>query len=112
VRVVINPVFAGTGAKIKTVEALSHLRPIVTWPTGVEGLPADIVTLCDTVHDWFEFGARVTARLSTEHDEAFSADDCRRITEATSPQNVYAELVAKVRRRWEQRIAMDAKAAS
>ena len=39
VRVVINPARAGTGAKIKTIEALSHLRPVVTFPAGVDGLP-------------------------------------------------------------------------
>ena len=57
-RVVINPVLAGTGLKIKTVEALSRLRPIVTWPTGVEGLPETLKTLCDVVDNWFEFGPR------------------------------------------------------
>ena len=35
---VINPVVAGTGLKIKMLEALCHLRPIVTWPAGVDGL--------------------------------------------------------------------------
>ena len=35
---VINLVVAGTGAKIKTIEALCHLRPIVTRPSGIDGL--------------------------------------------------------------------------
>ena len=35
---VINPVFAGTGLKIKTVEALCHGAALVTFPTGVEGI--------------------------------------------------------------------------
>ncbi len=63
-RVVINPALAGTGVKIKTVEALSHLRPVVTWPTGVEGLPHELTNLCDVVRDWFEFSSRVVSRLA------------------------------------------------
>jgi glycosyltransferase involved in cell wall biosynthesis len=37
-RVVVNPVRAGTGLKIKTIEALAHCRPIVTYPIGCEGI--------------------------------------------------------------------------
>jgi glycosyltransferase involved in cell wall biosynthesis len=36
--VVINPTVAGTGLKIKTVEALCHGCAIVAWPNGVDGL--------------------------------------------------------------------------
>jgi hypothetical protein len=38
VRVVVNPVRVGTGLKIKTIEALAHCRPIVTYPVGCEGI--------------------------------------------------------------------------
>jgi hypothetical protein len=104
VRAVINPAFAGTGVKIKTVEALSHLRPMVTWPTGVEGLPDDVISLCDVVHDWFEFGNRVAAKLAASEQEAFSSDDRRLIERSTSPQHVYADLVAKLRQLWDERV--------
>jgi glycosyltransferase involved in cell wall biosynthesis len=37
-RIVINPVTAGTGLKIKAVEALCHGRPVVSTPAGASGL--------------------------------------------------------------------------
>jgi glycosyltransferase involved in cell wall biosynthesis len=36
--VVLNPVRAGTGLKIKSIEAMSYGRPLVTTPTGVLGI--------------------------------------------------------------------------
>ena len=99
-RVVINPVLAGTGLKIKTVEALSRLRPIVTWPTGVEGLPETLKTLCDVVDNWFEFGPRVVSRLTTDRVESFTAEEVRQIAIATSPETVYAELSTTLRELW------------
>lgn len=38
VRVVVNPVRGGTGLKIKSIEALAHGRPVVTFPIGCEGI--------------------------------------------------------------------------
>jgi glycosyltransferase involved in cell wall biosynthesis len=38
--VVLNPILAGSGLKIKNVEALCHAMPLVTTPTGAEGLEA------------------------------------------------------------------------
>ena len=99
-RVVINPVLAGTGLKIKTVEALSRLRPIVTWPTGVEGLPETLKTLCDVVDNWYEFGPRVVSRLTTDRTESFTAEEVRQIAIATSPETVYAELSTTLRELW------------
>ena len=58
-RVVVNPAAAGTGLKIKTVEALSRLRPIVTWPNGLEGLPPEMAELVPPAQDWFDFAERV-----------------------------------------------------
>lgn len=39
-RLVVNPVLRGTGLKIKTVEALAHSRPVVSYGVGLEGLAA------------------------------------------------------------------------
>ena len=38
--VVVNPVYAGTGLKIKSAEALGHGQLLVAWPAGVAGIPA------------------------------------------------------------------------
>ena len=100
VRVVINPALAGTGVKIKTIEALSHLRPIVTWPAGVDGLPRDLRRLCDVVDDWPEFGRRVVSRLLEGRTDAFEPAERQDIERATSPDLVYAELGANLRALW------------
>jgi hypothetical protein len=54
-RVVINPVAAGTGLKIGMIEALNRMRPVVTWPGGVEGLDPRLASLCRIAGDWHEF---------------------------------------------------------
>ncbi|MFL6416569.1 MAG: glycosyltransferase [Bryobacteraceae bacterium] len=39
--VVINPTIAGTGLKIKSVEALAYGKPLVAWENAVEGLESE-----------------------------------------------------------------------
>jgi glycosyltransferase involved in cell wall biosynthesis len=51
VRVVVNPVRAGTGLKIKTIEALAYCRPIVTYPIGCEGIDPAAGEACWVVDD-------------------------------------------------------------
>ncbi len=93
-RVVINPAVAGTGLKIKTVEALSHLRTIVLWPAGVDGLGPDARAFCRIVTNWYEFAQQVIDMC--RKDEAAGAlvqrhEDIRRMFSAAT---VYAELEA------------------
>lgn len=73
-RVVINPSIAGTGLKIKTLEALIHGRPIVLWPSGVDGMDACTRQLCQVAGDWFDFAEKVVALL-----EDTAADDHEKI---------------------------------
>lgn len=90
--VVINPAIAGTGVKIKTLEALSHLRPIVTWPNGVDGVTPDVAALCRTVDDWHGFAQEVADILGSGRTMEFS-DTARGTLERESrPGRVYAEL--------------------
>jgi Methyltransferase domain/Glycosyl transferases group 1 len=91
-RVAINPAMAGTGVKIKTLEALSYLRPIVTWPNGVDGLSPDVASLCRTVGDWYTFAQEVSMILQDERPSWFSAEDRATLTLATHPDRVYADL--------------------
>jgi hypothetical protein len=96
-RVVVNPAVAGTGLKIKTVEALSRLRPIVTWPNGVEGLPAEMAELVPPAEDWLDFAERVIFWLRSEMP-AFNAATAASIRHLLSSDHVYAELEARLAR--------------
>ena len=52
--IIINPIAAGTGLKIKNVEALSNKKPLVTTSVGAEGLEEGINSaffVCDTPED-------------------------------------------------------------
>lgn len=43
---VVNPIWIGTGLKIKTVEALASGKPLVTTNKGIEGMPSGIEKAC------------------------------------------------------------------
>jgi glycosyltransferase involved in cell wall biosynthesis len=43
---VVNPVWIGTGLKIKTVEAVASGKPLVTTNKGIEGMPSGIEKAC------------------------------------------------------------------
>ena len=91
-RVVINPAAAGTGLKIKTVEALCHLRPVVCWPSGADGLSDEARAFCHVAADWFGFAVHIK-RLLTDDEEASAVEHARtRLEHAFSPGVVYAPL--------------------
>jgi SAM-dependent methyltransferase len=91
-RVVINPAAAGTGLKIKTVEALCHLRPVVCWPSGADGLSEEARAFCHVAADWFGFAAHIK-RLLVDDEQAFAVEHARtRLEHAFSPGVVYAPL--------------------
>jgi hypothetical protein len=100
--VVINPVVAGTGLKIKMVEALCHLRPIVTWPTGVDGLDPALAAYCLIARDWYEFAEQVITALTRPSGGTFTAADRAAIAERIAPERVYASLDATFRTFFEQ----------
>jgi hypothetical protein len=91
-RVVINPAVAGTGLKIKSLEALGHLRPIVTWPNGTDGFSPELAAFCVTVVDWYEFSRRVAGLLAAEEASLFSRADRDTIIRLTSPATVYGPM--------------------
>ena len=63
---VIAPLFAGGGTKIKVLEAMAAARPVVTTPVGAEGLPSSV-------------GIRISQR-----QEAFAAEVVRLLTDFRS----------------------------
>ncbi len=93
-RLVINPAVAGTGLKIKTIEALAHLKPVVLWPSGLDGVPPELGALCDCATDWFMFTASVIRLLGNDdaHKRMSAARDM--IARMLSAKTVYAELEA------------------
>ncbi len=62
--IVINPVFLGTGLKIKMVEALSYSKAIVSTPTGIEGMPIGKYPPCLVANNWPEFAESVIKLLT------------------------------------------------
>jgi hypothetical protein len=91
-RVVINPAVAGTGLKIKTVEALCHFRPIVLWPCGVEGIALEAPGMCHVASDWFNF-AHLVIRLARRQDDGHDFLQRRQeLIRHFAPDRVYAPL--------------------
>jgi len=99
-RVVVNPAVAGTGLKIKTLEALSRGKPIVVWPNGVDGLPPALRQFCDVVTNWYDFSRRVTDRLDPATG-GWSTEERAEILHQLSPEVVYGPLAAALRARLE-----------
>ena len=91
-RVVINPAIAGSGLKIKTVEALWHLRPVVVWPCGVEGVEAELQKLCFVATDWYSFARHVINLCKTEAAAYELLNKRDQIRQAFSADRVYREL--------------------
>jgi hypothetical protein len=100
-RLVINPAVAGTGLKIKTLEALCHLRPLVTWPSGTDGLAPELAAFCLTASDWYEFSQHVVRLLEAEHPHRFSQAEHDLVVRLTSPSTVYRDLTRAANRFFE-----------
>ena len=90
-RVVVNPAVAGTGLKIKTLEALAHLRPAVVWPSGTDGLSPALRRFCHIASNWYEFAEKVAAIL-TGPAPASLLQAREEIWRELSPEVVYAPL--------------------
>jgi glycosyltransferase involved in cell wall biosynthesis len=65
-KVSICPMLAGTGVKIKVVEALAYGLPVVCTQRGVDGLPNKINNGCLVSDDPDEFARNITALLTSE----------------------------------------------
>jgi hypothetical protein len=91
-RVIINPSVAGTGLKIKTVEALCHLRPMVLWPSGVDGLGPETRVLCRIATNWFDFAQHVIDLAGRQDGAQDLIDRRQELANQFAPQTVYAPL--------------------
>ena len=73
-KVVINPTLAGTGLKVKSVEALAHGKPLVAWPNGVEGLDYQGAPPYLKCKSWKEFAAAVVRILQSDSEARLLGD--------------------------------------
>jgi glycosyltransferase involved in cell wall biosynthesis len=92
--IVVNPAWIGTGLKIKTVEALAAGKPLVTTPTGIEGMAPETVAACAVAAGEEEFSAAVVRLLSDDRLRAATARAaaCFAASHLT-PRAVYRELL-------------------
>lgn len=93
--VVINPTIAGTGLKIKTVEALCHGRALVVWPNGADGLAEAEPAPFRIAESWPDFAAAVVSLLN----DSVARSRLERLALAYAqqkfnPEAVYAPLAA------------------
>jgi hypothetical protein len=54
-RILINPIFTGSGVNVKSIEMLFHDAHVVTTPAGVRGLPRELYSeflMAETVQDF------------------------------------------------------------
>lgn len=92
-RLVINPVAAGTGLKIKTVEALSHFRPVVCWPAGADGLSGPALEHCFIANDWSAFARQIVHVLCDDAQATASLVARQALAAHFDAERVYAPLL-------------------
>ena len=91
--VVINPTIAGTGLKIKSVEALAHAKPLVAWTHGVDGLEYEGEAPFIECRSWGEFQDAVVQLLTCDAERTALAERALAYARAEfDASSVYAEL--------------------
>jgi glycosyltransferase involved in cell wall biosynthesis len=91
--VVINPVWIGTGLKIKTVEALACGKPLVTTSKGIEGLPQNVLISAAVGDKDEEFASQLTRLLADDKArQAFSRSAAVFADTHLNKKMVYREL--------------------
>jgi glycosyltransferase involved in cell wall biosynthesis len=96
--VVVVPLVAGTGLKVKCVEALSAGCPVVTTPSGAEGLDDGAGWAFLTAPDWGTFAAHVVILLGDDARRAELERGARAFAAlAFNPARAFAELETALR---------------
>jgi len=62
--IAVIPIASGSGMRVKAVEALAAGRPVVTTPTGIEGIPATHKEHVWIAADAVEFAAAINQLLA------------------------------------------------
>ena len=95
--VVISPLRAGSGLKIKLIEALSKGKAVVATSTTLQGV-ADMLTGCVQVADSAPiFASMVTDLLADESNRAeLGANGISAISQHFAPESAYGGILAAV----------------
>jgi glycosyltransferase involved in cell wall biosynthesis len=92
-RVIINPVLRGTGLKIKSVEAMAHARPLVSYPVGLEGMAWSSDLPWIEVPDPQAMASACIALLAdADRCDAMSESAMQYAIQTLAAENVYAPL--------------------
>jgi polysaccharide biosynthesis protein PslH len=83
--VLINPILAGSGMNVKSVEMLFSGKPVVTCPQGVAGLPGEIRAYFGVANTPEEFADACLAALRIPADERPTRDLSAFTFEAIKP---------------------------
>jgi glycosyltransferase involved in cell wall biosynthesis len=99
--IVINPTVAGTGLKIKSVQALAHGKPLVAWPNGVEGLEYSGTPPFRECRSWQEFADAIVILLqSGEERRVLSARALTYAKTMFAAETVYSALRTRLARQF------------
>ncbi|MEO1377456.1 MAG: glycosyltransferase family 4 protein, partial [Cyanobacteria bacterium J06635_10] len=103
--VCLVPLLAGSGLKIKLVEAMSYSRACVSTSVGIQGLPEIVgktAILADTVDD---FAAAVQILLTdSEKRQWMERQAYEYVTEKLSPQSSYQPFVDYIHQHFHQEV--------
>lgn len=91
--VVINPVYAGTGLKIKSVEALANGKALISWPEGVAGMPGQKELPVKIINSWQELAeAAIHLLQNPSHRKSLEQAALEFTKKEFSDTNTYRQL--------------------
>lgn len=91
--VVVNPVYAGTGLKIKSVEALGHGKALVCWTEGAAGIPSKLLEPFKIIHSWEELAESVSDLINNPHKRHNLEIEARQFAKSNLPDKmIYREV--------------------
>lgn len=73
-RVMLNPVFTGSGVSLKSIEMLTIPRPIVTREQGLAGIPAEVHRYFCVARNVEEFSAHMLEQMQNPTEQNVPAD--------------------------------------
>jgi glycosyltransferase involved in cell wall biosynthesis len=96
--VVINPTIAGTGLKVKSVEALCHAKALVCTPNSVEGIESELDPPYVVCSEWSSFADAVLRLLGSDNERQKLQQRARTFAGNNfSTESTYAPLARKLR---------------